>query len=213
MSELKNILVTGGSGFIGGYVTRLLLSKGCRVTVLDRRVKPPGERIPGTDVFLGDVRDEGAVTEAVSTCDGVMHLAGVLGTQETVADPRVATETNVMGSLNVFRAVRTRNVRCVYITVGNHWMNNPYSISKTASERPVVLCQLLPQCTPDYIPISQVAALESHPCRPPIPLLGRERPPDDERREPVGRYEKRRRTDPDVRELVRLRLAVRKEPV
>jgi nucleoside-diphosphate-sugar epimerase len=62
-------------------------------------------------------------------------LAGVLGTQETIANPRPAIETNVLGSLNVFKACELHKKKCVYIAVGNHWMNNPYSISKTTAER------------------------------------------------------------------------------
>jgi UDP-glucose 4-epimerase len=42
---------------------------------------------------------------------------------------------NVLGSLNVFEACARCQKRGVYIAVGNHWMNNPYSISKTAAER------------------------------------------------------------------------------
>jgi len=40
-----------------------------------------------------------------------------------------------MGGLNVFKAVRDYNVPAVYIAVGNHWMNNSYSITKTTAER------------------------------------------------------------------------------
>jgi nucleoside-diphosphate-sugar epimerase len=86
-------------------------------------------------VFLGDVKDEETVIEAVGYHDGVIHLAGVLGTQETLRNPRSAIEVNILGSLNVFDACRLHKKKAVYIAVGNYWMNNPYSITKTTAER------------------------------------------------------------------------------
>ena len=85
--------------------------------------------------ILGDIRDASAVDLAVSTSDAVMHLAGVLGTQETVDDPLPAIETNILGGLNVFKAIRRYQVPAVNIAAANHWMWNPYSITKKAAER------------------------------------------------------------------------------
>lgn len=128
------VCVTGGTGFIGGYVIEALQQRGIHPIVLDR----VGDRSrwgDGVTYLYGDVRDYGTVSEAVWHSDGVIHLAAVLGTQETVIDPSPAAETNVLGSLNVFKACALRKVPAVYIGVGNHWMNNPYSISKTCAER------------------------------------------------------------------------------
>lgn len=126
------ILVTGASGFIGGYVTDNLLTKGHEVLAFDHKEQPHRD---GVTQFLGDTRDFTAVSEAMAISDGFIHLAGVLGTQETVNEPRPAVETNIMGGLNVFQAARNYKVKGVYIAVGNHWMNNSYSITKTTAER------------------------------------------------------------------------------
>jgi nucleoside-diphosphate-sugar epimerase len=87
------------------------------------------------ETILGRVQDFGSVYEAVGKVDGVIHLAAVLGTQETIHCPEIAVETNIRGSLNVFEACARFSKPCVYITVGNHWMQNPYSITKTCAER------------------------------------------------------------------------------
>jgi len=127
------VMVTGAGGFIGGHVIDNLISRGIDVIAFDRMHK--GELLrPGVFRFLGDTRDETAVSEAVGVSDGVIHLAGVLGTSETIDNPVPAVETNIRGSLNVFQAVRQYHKRAVYITVGNYWFNNTYSITKTTAE-------------------------------------------------------------------------------
>jgi UDP-glucose 4-epimerase len=128
------VLVTGGMGFIGRYVVDRLLKDRDQVTVLDSRRER--EALPeGVTIALGDTRDPVAVFEAVGRTEGVIHLAGVLGTQETIQEPQPAVETNIVGGLNIFRACRHAKVPCAYITVGNYWMNNSYSITKTTAER------------------------------------------------------------------------------
>lgn len=129
---MRTVLVTGGNGFIGRYVTETLLDRGYEVCVLDTRSRSPQA---GASVVLGDIRDATAVTEAVAHADGVIHLAGVLGTQETIANPRPAAETNILGGLNVFEACAQYDVPLVNIAVGNWWMNNTYSITKSTMER------------------------------------------------------------------------------
>lgn len=124
------VLVSGGRGFIGWHVCDRLNDLGHEPVIFDRhRNETDYEQI------LGDVRDPVAVTEAVAHCEGVIHLAGVLGTQETIRNPRPAAETNVLGSLNVFEAVAQYELPAVYIAVGNHFEQNSYSITKTCAER------------------------------------------------------------------------------
>lgn len=131
------VLVTGCAGFIAGHVIDQLAERGDTVLGLDHLDRGDKEHWGplGHDYMLGDVRDSVAVSEAVARVDAVMHLAGVLGTAETVNDPRPAIETNIMGGLNVFQAMRAHGKAGVYIAVGNHWMNNSYSITKTTAER------------------------------------------------------------------------------
>lgn len=127
------VLVTGGSGFIGSHVVSRLTAAGHSVLLFDRHATAAART--GVDVFLGDVRDATAVTEAMAHADSFIHLAGVLGTQETITNPRPAAETNVLGGLNVLEAAAQYRLPGVNIAVGNHWMDNTYSITKSAVER------------------------------------------------------------------------------
>lgn len=130
---MKSVLVTGGNGFIGGYTVERLIEGGYSVAILDTRYRAPVSK--KAHVILGDIRDATAVTEAVAHADGVIHLGGVLGTQETISNPRPAAETNILGGLNVLEACAQYGVPLVNIAVGNYWMNNTYSITKNTVER------------------------------------------------------------------------------
>lgn len=128
---MKKVLVTGGVGFIGEYVCECLVNWGYTPLVFDHH----GRGMPKFEVFLGDVRSETDVNEAMAHVDGWIHLAAVLGTQETMDNPRPAVFSNIEGGLNVLEAASEYGLPGAYIGVGNHWMNNPYSISKTTVER------------------------------------------------------------------------------
>lgn len=136
---MKKVLVTGGMGFIGRYVVEELQDKGYEPIIFDHHRRSPSEYPAGVEVFLGDVRDDVAVTEAMAHVDGWIHLAAVLGTQETIKNPRPAALSNLMGGLNMLEAAAQYNLPGVYIAVGNWWMNNPYSITKNMIERFVAM--------------------------------------------------------------------------
>lgn len=127
------IVVTGGAGFIGSHIVDALRQRDIEVIIFDRH-KCSMHR-DDFEFVVGDVKDKKLVDEIIKSSDGVIHLAATLGTQETINRPKYIVDTNIKGSLNVFFACRNYNTRAVYIAVGNHWMNNPYSITKTAAER------------------------------------------------------------------------------
>jgi UDP-glucose 4-epimerase len=126
----KKVLVTGGNGFIGQAVVQELWSRGHRPVVFDRE-----QEACGRHSILGDIRDATSVTEAVAHVDAVIHLAGVLGTSETISNPRPAAETNILGALNVLEACTQYGASLVNIAVGNHFEYSTYSITKTTIER------------------------------------------------------------------------------
>lgn len=109
------VLVTGGAGFIGSNVAHRLLERGERVRVFDNLSRPGveknaawlGESHPGRlEIVVGDVRDRGAVREAVRGVDHVFHLAAQVAVTTSVVDPRLDFDVNAVGTLNVLEAVR-----------------------------------------------------------------------------------------------------------
>lgn len=132
---MKKVGVTGGMGFIGRYTVEYLQTAGYEPVIFDHHRRAPGEYPSDVEVFMGDVRDEVAMTEFAAHVDGMIHLAAVLGTQETVFNPRPAASSNLEGGLNFLEACAQYDLPGVYIAVGNHWFNNPYSITKNMIER------------------------------------------------------------------------------
>ena len=126
-----NILITGGSGFIGRYTVARLMAQGIQTTIYD--LNPPKFQ---SDFFIrGSMIETKKLESAVAGADAVMHLTGLLGTSETIDGPIMPAKVNVMGSLTVFEFCRRFKKRCCYICVGNHFMLNTYAISKTCAER------------------------------------------------------------------------------
>jgi UDP-glucose 4-epimerase len=125
------IMVTGGSGFIGRYVCENLKRKGHQVLIYDIE----GPKFDGCIFARGHIEDKVKLTALIKNSDAVIHLAGVLGTSETIDEPVRPAFINITGSLYVFEAIRKYDKRCCYIAVGNHFMLNTYAITKTAAER------------------------------------------------------------------------------
>lgn len=131
---MNKVGITGGGGFIGSWVIDELKSRGYEPVIFDHHDRRE-EHHKDTELFIGDVRDDVAMTEFAAHVDGIIHLAAVLGTQETIKNPRPAAISNLQGGLNFLEAVAQYDLPGVYICVGNHWMNNTYSITKTMIER------------------------------------------------------------------------------
>ena len=96
------ILVTGGAGFIGSHLVRLLVSRGDRVRVLDRPGAKTDHLPANIDFVPADIRDRDAVRSAVRDCRVVYHLA---------ANPQLWTRrrgdfrrVNYLGTVNVLTA-------------------------------------------------------------------------------------------------------------
>jgi nucleoside-diphosphate-sugar epimerase len=104
-------LVTGGGGFLGLAVTRLLLQHGWAVRSFSRQEYSTLEEL-GVEQHRGDLADSAAVTAAAAGCDIVFHVAakaGIWGPYETYH------RTNVLGTANIIEACRRGRIsRLVY---------------------------------------------------------------------------------------------------
>src|SRR3989304_134100 len=111
---MKNILVTGGTGFIGSNLTQKLLAEGYNVTIF-RRETSNLFGINGIDVEhqIGDVRDKESIRKAMEGCDTVFHTAATVSFWRKKRD--LIYEVNVIGTRNVAEAALEVGVeRLVY---------------------------------------------------------------------------------------------------
>ncbi len=111
-------LVTGGAGFIGTHLVRLLVSLGHEVTVVDNLSSGKLENIKplidaGKITFYNvDIRYKDVLNEKVTgQVDHVYHLAADPLVRESVGAPIPSFEHNVMGTINVLEMMRSRGIK------------------------------------------------------------------------------------------------------
>ena len=107
-------LVTGGAGFIGSNLVRLLVDKGIDVTVFDNLssgYQANLAAIPQINFISGDVRNADSVSDAAQGIDVVFHLAASVGNSRSILNPIEDSEINILGTLRVLEACRKQGVR------------------------------------------------------------------------------------------------------
>ena len=105
----QTVLVTGGAGFIGVNLGRLLRAAGARTVAFDSFVTgraSDAEAAGYDDIIEGDIRDAAAMNDAARGVDAVVHLAARTGVVDSIEDPRGDIEVNVLGTLNALIAAR-----------------------------------------------------------------------------------------------------------
>jgi UDP-glucose 4-epimerase len=110
------VLVTGGAGFIGSNIVKLLLEEEHSVTVLDNLISGYRNNLdpfPGVQFIEGDIRNQPVVSAAVDGAEVVFHLAASVGNKRSIDHPLEDSEINVMGTLRVLESARRAGVRKV----------------------------------------------------------------------------------------------------
>ena len=121
---IQTLLVTGGTGFVGGAVARRLRSENCTVRALVRRASDTAAlTAAGCEMHYGDITDAASVSEAMAGVDAVVHCAAFAsdwGPRETFV------QVNLEGSRHVFDAALQSGVqRVVHISTTDVFGINP----------------------------------------------------------------------------------------
>jgi len=110
---MRRVLVTGGSGFVGQWLTKALLAAGDEVTVTG--LEPAGHsaaqmRSSRLHWIPADMRDAAAVDQAIEITrpDAIIHLAGISFPPEAERVPVATYDVNVLGAIRLLAAVTTR---------------------------------------------------------------------------------------------------------
>jgi nucleoside-diphosphate-sugar epimerase len=103
----KTVLVSGGAGYIGSSLVRLLLQNGYKVRVIDNLMfggVPIIDLLNDEDFLFikGDVRSEQDLRRALQGVDYVVHLASIVGDPACVKNPELARSVNLEGSKRIY---------------------------------------------------------------------------------------------------------------
>ena len=110
LQQIMNILVTGGSGFIGTNLVTDLLDKGHNVTIYDKR---QSETYPDLCI-VADIRDREKLTHSMHGIDAVYHLAAEH--RDDVQPVSLYYEVNVGGAENLVYALKKNHINRLIFT-------------------------------------------------------------------------------------------------
>jgi UDP-glucose 4-epimerase len=122
----KNVLITGGLGFIGSSIARRLVSLGCKeITLIDSLIPEYGGNlfnIKGIEdkvkVNISDVRDSSSMNYLVQGKDIIFNLAGTLSHIDSMKDPFTDLEINCRAQLSILESCRKYNPKVKIIFAG-----------------------------------------------------------------------------------------------
>ncbi|MCR8632390.1 MULTISPECIES: dTDP-glucose 4,6-dehydratase [Paenibacillus] len=148
-----NILLTGGAGFIGRWVTKRLLDDGQSLTILDDLSNGRKENLdefaghPGLKRFIeGDIKNEALLTELFNETafDICYHLGASINVQDSIDDPRTTFNNDTIGTFYVMEQCRKHNTKVVFMST----------------------CMVYDRCT------DETGITELHPIKPASPYAG-----------------------------------------
>ena len=170
---LNHILLTGGAGYIGSHIAVNLIGQGFKVTLFDSFInsrkliikniknliiKKCPENLENLEIFEGDIRDINSILKVFALAKdnkqlftGVIHLAGLKAVGESVENPLKYWESNVYGSINLFKVMDSNKCKTIIFSSSATIYNpthqnkikenfdinpsNPYGSTKVAIER------------------------------------------------------------------------------
>jgi UDP-glucose 4-epimerase len=133
------LLVTGGAGYIGSVVSRLLLDAGHHVVVLDDLSTGYAEAVAPDATFVqARIQDAATVLTPAAGFDAVLHFASFIQAGESMAKPELYWDNNTVGSLALLAAVRAAGIRRFVFSSTAAVYGNPTElpITETAAKAP-----------------------------------------------------------------------------
>jgi UDP-glucose 4-epimerase len=132
-----SILVTGGAGYIGSHFVRMLQKNNKKIVIADNLSRGHIESIPqGVDFINVDLKDFSA-TESIFkhfNIDSIVHFAAYAYVGESVQNPELYYENNVVGSFNLIKAANKANVKKFVFSSTCSLYGNPVNVPISESE-------------------------------------------------------------------------------
>mgnify|MGYP006083316465 FL=1 len=111
-------VVTGGAGFIGSNIAKLLVKKGHDVIILDNFNTGRKENLElikdKIDLHVVDIRDKKIVNEIINNSDGIFHQAALANVYESFSKSKEYFDVNVKGTKNIFEIAKENKIKVVF---------------------------------------------------------------------------------------------------
>ena len=151
---MKNVLLTGGAGYIGSNVAHFLLDKGCNVTIIDNLSTGKKMLVPRrSKLFICDIDNKKKITKIIknNSFDIVMHFAGVIKVDESIRNPKKYNHINYeKGEIFLNTCIKNNLKKIIFSSTASVYGNskkskvsekdklkplNPYAKSKLKFEK------------------------------------------------------------------------------
>ena len=135
---MKNILVTGGAGYIGSHVCHLLVDNGYNVTCIDSLITGNKKLIPKeVELNIFDIDEKQKVSNLIKSknFDLVMHFAGLIRVDESVEQPKRYRDFNFFKAKNFFETCFENNLNKVIFSSTAAVYGNPKNPKVTEKDR------------------------------------------------------------------------------
>ena len=161
---MKNILVTGGAGYIGSHTCKLLKQSGYNPIVFDNLSTGSVNAVKWGEFVKGDIRDFQSISKVIKDykIDAVVHFAAKLSVEESVHNPLVYYDNNVNGTLVLLKAMIENNIKNIVFSssasvYGIPEKNEP--IKEDAQLKPInpygntkkIMEEMLEDCSKSYL--------------------------------------------------------------
>ena len=134
----KNILVTGGSGFIGSAIVKYLVKRKYNVVVFDNNSRGRSRRIKDVNnkisFIKGDIRDKKKLLSINKKIDTIIHLAYINGTKFFYKKPFEILDIAVNGYLNILEFCKIKKVQNLFLASSSEVYQNPIKIPTDENE-------------------------------------------------------------------------------
>ena len=137
-----HFVVTGGAGFIGSHLVKLLVEEGHKITVIDNLHKGKKENLASVinkiEFQKIDIRDYESMKKVLKNIDGVFHQAALTVVQDSFSRPEEYFDVNVHGTENIFKIANENKFKVVYASsssVYGHKLKTP--IAEDVERNPI----------------------------------------------------------------------------
>ena len=139
---MKNILITGGCGFIGSALVKKLVQKGNKVKVLDNCSRGSASRLKtildDVEFIQGDIRDFEVVSKACSNIEQIHHLAYINGTENFYKKPELVLDVASSGIINLYNSCKEKNIEEFYLASTSEVYQTPSKLPAAENERLII---------------------------------------------------------------------------